>query len=120
MPSDPTLAARLREAAEGSRELDAAIAVAAGVTPSKMSVAQGLPAFVGGGFGPSVSYDVYPKFTTSLDAITALIEARGFYPDLVWDGPGYMARVNISKIPWVEGATPALALCVALAAAEGW
>lgn len=117
-----SLSSRLRAATAGSRELDAEIALAAGFTPSWRAddETRFYPPDVRSG-----DSRVAAHYTTSLDAITTLIEARGWtynlggcgrVPDMawVWEQRTHPPRNDET------GATPALALCAALAAAEGW
>jgi hypothetical protein len=86
------LIARLEAAAEGSRELDAAIAVAV---------------FGGGSHDPGTA----PHFTTSLDAALTLVpEGRGWLMRSV-GGRGFAAISNAGEAS--QAKTPALALCIA-------
>ncbi len=136
-----TLLSRLKEAKTASRELDYALAEMAGYKVEIFRVPEDNPMFksLRGGLefmtllsGEKVGI---PPYTSSLDAAVALCEAvlpgYGVEHMMIWPGhPCQLSLVGTHKEPdgkywhsgedgrWqVEGATPALALCIAILAA---
>lgn len=115
MPAADTLAATLRAATAGSRDLDARIALAAGWT-------KGGPPYRPDWFAPTdyAPADL-PPFTTDLTSIATLLRTLGYD----WSGGTISSLTLVSKPGRVGECNnsqddPTLALCTALAVAEGW
>jgi len=103
------LIARLEAAPEGSRELDAEIAVA--VWPKLADYAPDTKRGPGHWISPKDGPVYAENYTTSIDdALTLVPEGRRFKVGRDDDGTGY-ASVGGPRI--VMSATPALALCIA-------
>lgn len=123
------LIARLEQATEGSRELDAAIARAIGNKVETIIVPEGHPVFAAGGglefmVRPDGSRSSVPPYTTSLDAALTLVP-EGWRVAEMKDGIPSDAGPYCHVRLWcpvnsalghrhgASGITPALALCIA-------
>jgi len=92
-----SLIKRLREAEAGSRELDIAVMREAGLSMSMIGL-------------------TVPGYTTSLDAIVALIGEKlpGCEWEVGYDSAAQRYSAATNPIWWFDAPTPALSLCVAL------
>lgn len=109
------LAAALRAATVGNRDFDARIALAAGWT-------KGGPTYRPDWFSPDGYVPTgLPEFSTDLTSVVALLRTMGYD----WSGGTISSLTLVSKPGRVGECNnsqddPALALCTALAVAEGW
>lgn len=99
----------LQSATVGSRELDDAVLRVAG-----WEFEPGTDGYLGVWIVPNGKRHVFtPQPTRSLDAIVALIEARGWAWDVESASDEFGALAHVSGHIWGRAVTPPLALCIA-------